>query len=559
MKLLPLLQEASSLALADLKKAMQKDKRVALIFKKDSTVDQVEDKEKFLSTIKFFLLNNENVRKFVASRDNIKEVSVRELGNWRKLRGSELDKDKFEWLKDFVKQLFKEHGSVVKGTISRDARKAVDEFVNSNTRGRRYLSPWVQKELESIPGIRPEKRVLLYRGILFSEYSLKDRERYDGTLEKGEGLKFLSTIRKGGRVVDLEWDNVSSWSTSKEVARRFAMFGPAESQHGAMMDWFQRGIQKRHIDGALGFVISTYAKPEDVLVDVNAYNTTMHHQHGNEGEMILKPGTYLARVVEKHTVDGEVDPDNPEADASESPAIKAIEKIKNFDFDLPEEANIGLNPISISDLFRRDVTDFKKLFTNSTTTKAMHAFDKLMTFYKKELSDLTDDEVRADKFVYDEKASKAVAKLKELMKFFNSDVTHSKFVSDENKRGRGKKFQLSSDEYRSTVKAHDLAGIEKHLLTTGRISDRVVTNSLRSLGRNLGVEVPSNLHQMGAAKQEPVIQSVIDAFYKKIGVDKPADKTESIKGAINLLKKAYRNARILGDLKELHEILGELK
>ena len=65
MSLLQQLQEASSLSVADLKKAVQKDPRAAPVLKADLKLDDIADKEAFLASVKFHILNNDKVREFV--------------------------------------------------------------------------------------------------------------------------------------------------------------------------------------------------------------------------------------------------------------------------------------------------------------------------------------------------------------------------------------------------------------------------------------------------------------------------------------------------------------
>lgn len=571
MTLIQLLQESSSLSLADLKKAMLKDPRAALIFKKDLTLDSIPDKEAFLATMKYYVFNNENVKSFVKMRHNVRDVDTQTFDSFRKMRGPELNEKNLEWLHDFVAAIFKEHNSVSKGTMSSELKKKLAEWFNSN-RGYHDLPTWAERELMAIPSLRPDKRVLLYRGILFSEGSLKERESYDGTLEKGNGLKFLQTIRKGGREVDLTWDRPSSWSTSKEIATRFAQYGPATSQFSAMTQWFDRSMNKRAIDGALGYVISTFANPEDILIDTGRFNANINQQHGDEGEVILKKGEYLARVVKKYTVEGEVDPEAPEKIDTDSPASKALVDVASYakDAELPEQ--VALTDREDGGGWRRaiyshealpvmsDMSKFKKLVLNSTTTAAVHGFDKLFEFYNKALHALQSEDLRADKYVSNDEMRKKVDRLKEFVDMFRHDVSHSKFRNDKNPKGRGKKHELTGEEYRATISPSDIKYIESDLMKHGKLIDRNAGRAFDDLAKYVGVALPSSkFYMMGAPKQVPVIDEVISKFFNSIGVDKPADRTDAIKSMLNLIRKAHRNYIMLEELKSIHNKLGELK
>ena len=58
MKLLQILNEASDLDLDAVKAALKKDKNTKILFKKDSTLADVEDKAKFIQTLKFLMLHH---------------------------------------------------------------------------------------------------------------------------------------------------------------------------------------------------------------------------------------------------------------------------------------------------------------------------------------------------------------------------------------------------------------------------------------------------------------------------------------------------------------------
>ena len=566
MKLIQLLQEASDLSLDDLKKAMMKDKRVAMIFKNGVTLEDIEDKAAFLKTLKYYLFNNQNVLSFVKSRNSGNTaINATGFANFRKFMPDDLTDARLEYIQEMVRAVFKEHQTVQKASISRSAKKDIEEWVNANS-GYHNLRTSTQDELMSIPGIRPDHKIVVYRGVLFGEHALKERERYDGTMEKGNGLKFLEMIRDGGRTVDLEWSRPSAWTTDKAVAEKFAKFGPAESGFAATLQWLERGMKKNAIDGALGYVVSTLADPKDILIDMAMYNATIKSQHGSESEVILKPGTYLARVVKKFTVHGEVDPALPEEDVSELPAAKAVGVVKELKAaaNLPEEIAI-LD--EYKDSWRSDARDllanmpaFKKLATTGTTTAVNHAFDKLMKIYHDNLSHLSDDDIRADKFASDPQVRKNVDKLKDLIGRFTEKVSHSKFSTPENRQSKGNTHELSGEEFRQTIKPYDISRIERDLLTRGAITDTDTAHSLNGIAKAVGTEVPSTSHfaKRGAAKQKPVIDDVVNHFYDKLGVDKPENESDALKGMINIIKKASRNYQMLKLIKNAHALMGDL-
>jgi hypothetical protein len=117
-------------------------------------------------------------------------------------------------------------------------------------------------------------------------------------------------IRDKINVGDLDFETSletpSSWSTSINTAERFARFSSASSQYGAMMSWFQRG--KKAIDGELGVIIKATIQPQDILVDLDRVQFSGHMIHGNESEMIVKPGANVqVEIVQAWTPEGEID------------------------------------------------------------------------------------------------------------------------------------------------------------------------------------------------------------------------------------------------------------
>lgn len=546
MSLIKLLQEASSLPLSSLKKAMMKDPKVSAIFKKDLSLDSIEDKDAFLTTLKYYLFNNESVKSFVASRAGLNRISKFEFDSLRKLKVADLTDDILQDIKDFAADAFKEHAATNRGSISTELKKELQKWTSHN--GRYFnLMPSSQRELMSIPSLRPSKKVVLYRGVLFSDDSLKSSKKYDGTLSVGNGLKFLKSIKNKGKEVDLAWDRPSSWTTSKEVAERFAKYGPATSSFMAQLQWFDREIAKKEIDGALGYVISTLADPEDILIDISKLE--LDTVHGDEREMILKPGTYHSRIIKKYTVHGEVDisagTDTDEASQKLNSHIDAVALFGNdialeHLFDI--EANIKTR-VSSSDCsaLLKYPTEFKKLILNSTTTEVIHTFDKLSQFYKETLHGINQDDVNVEKFALDDAMSRRAQKLKEIFNAFNDKRSHSAFTTPKGGKSVGEIYKLSGDEFRQTFKQFDIPTLEKDLLTGGKIgsgSSRFFTYFANAIGSEVP---PSTMASMGLAKQQQYLDDFASKFFNMIGLSKPDSLTEQYKTIFNLIKKAYRN------------------
>jgi hypothetical protein len=164
----------------------------------------------------------------------------------------------------------------------------------------------------AIEDIRPSSPVLLYRGLLFKEgYQMGELASNENERKYAERMHnkhksarvFIDAMRAGRIDVNMNYPTASSWTTSKTIAERFASKNAASSQHLAMLNWLR---QKGAIDGELGIVISTLARPSDIIVDLSKIE--LYGMHGNESEMILMPGTKKVRIAKLMTADGAMYP-----------------------------------------------------------------------------------------------------------------------------------------------------------------------------------------------------------------------------------------------------------
>lgn len=541
MKLIKLLQEASSLSLADIKKAMLKDPKVAFIFKKELSLSDISDVSSLLASLKFYVLNNTSVMDFVEKRDNIKYLNKNAFSRLRKLKTEEFNEEALEEVREFLTDLFKEHNSVQKSIMSPELKKELANWVDSNSRYHN-LSAYAIAELRSNPNFRKNKKIVVYRGVLFTEGDLKNRPSFGDSFTEGNGLKFLKSIRKGNKTVDLSWDRPSSWTTNKSVAERFAKFGPASSQFMAMSKWLDRAADKREIDGDLGYVVSTLVDPKDVLIDMSVISTNLAARDYGEDEVILAPGKYLVKIVKKFTVDGEV---NPDAEVIDNPVNSAVEYIKNevSSFSIPEKFT--------SKEFTTVMTEFggipalktksvaRLLITSAATTLSLHLHDKLSELYKKSgIVNLKQADFSADRFNTDGEINNA-STIRKMFKAATSTVTHG-----------GKKHthhNLSADDYRTTLRDTELSALESSLLTRGSVGNNSEM-MFRNVARTVGVVLPASFWQMGPTKQKPFIDAVVKGTLDILGLPfNEESDTENYKAFVNYLKKLLRNIGMLRD------------
>lgn len=551
--LLPTLQEASSHSIPDLKKILAKDRRVKQILQKTLDLEEITDRVEFVQTLKFFVLNNRNVLDLVDSRTGAKDLHNWSLKSLREMKPSELTQKKLDQLREFVADLFREYAYVERSGMSPGLRKELKDWVNGN--GRYFsLSASAQRELSSLPNVRSPRPVVLYRGLLFSGHDLKETKRYDGQLEVGKGLKFLRSVREGTRTVDLEWERASSWTTSREVAMRFAQFKSASSNFEATLNWLSNA-DKGKIHGDLGFIVSTLARPEDVLVDMNLAVMNTHMQHGNEFEVILKPGTYTCRVNTKYTKAGEVD---PIASQESSVASEAIDAARNFidEWSVLDSSPLrveGWNSIDFERILNHGKTDaFIKLASPKTRESLLESFDQLKAFYKKYLADLEVGELESQ--MTNPATSRIVDWLLSVKKFFGDTRNHPDFKTKTDSRGRVKISEMSASQFRESGWStfHDRVAKTFNGL---RFTDFSIGDTINILRRAQGKDRIKDLHRKGRQEQQDVVAEVLDDFFKMINVDRPTDDAEAQKKMKSVLLAAERNIQLLNVFSGLQEKL----
>jgi hypothetical protein len=589
MNLIQLLQEASSAPLEDVKNSLKKDPNTKVLFQSVSTLDSVKDKGAFLATVKYHLLNNKNVINFAKSRSINKDAPndqrtgmVKNISSWhvfslRKLRAETMNASNFSDLKAFVKDLFAEHTVVQKGTVSASTRKELSDWVNGN--GRHFnLSRAAIAELTSIPNIKSTEKVTLYRGVLFKKFDLEKKRDYsDWNNEKmvdGNGLAFIKQIRQGTKILDLDWDKPSSWSIAPQVAERFAKYGAADSSFGATMQWLQRGADNREIDGELGFVFMIQADPEDVIIDMEKVSDMLQMNHGGEGEVILKPGKYFAKIVKRYTVRGEVDPKGVDV-SSKSKIVHQIhyELQKLQDLKIGQMVNkVPKSYVNNEPSYRENTfehyniqpmlsDDFIKRLkiVNSMTDEIHAAFEKFQMMSKELNTKYKDVELTSDMVdVSNDEEVKRFKIVQALMKKGNARTKSSHFGD----KREGPLFEIPRDKLRMSL------GEPPYVKELGENIRRAGgTVELHIGDKDLGIwfdhqykkitgkSISSRFDMLGNAKQKPAVELVLKDFFGQVDIPYPEDYKEALIQFRNILVKYYRNLRLLDKLRDIDYVL----
>ena len=105
----------------------------------------------------------------------------------------------------------------------------------------------------------------------------------------------------------VQQDKMTSWTHNPSIAERFARYRAHYGQMDGMMSFLSRSQDKRHIDGDLGVIVQTIARPEDILVDTTMIDLGYNGGGFQESEVILKPGAKLVRIFTAYNQQGNLD------------------------------------------------------------------------------------------------------------------------------------------------------------------------------------------------------------------------------------------------------------
>lgn len=216
----------------------------------------------------------------------------------------------------FIKEFAKLASRHQKGKLSTQAKKSIRDYIESYS-GRARLPQQVITELLATPGIRPDKPVILYRGMMF-------QKSYNGSYDE-RALAFFDSVRKGRDRMTMDMKGMSSWTYDTKTAERFARYRANSGNFDGMMSALSRSAEKRHIDGELGIIMQTIARPEDIIVDTTMIDLGSNFGGFDESEVILKPGAKVIRIFTAFNQNGVIDLKNIAEE--ESPAEKLIKDV----------------------------------------------------------------------------------------------------------------------------------------------------------------------------------------------------------------------------------------
>lgn len=325
--------------------ALKKDPATGPAFK-SGTPDL--DAAAMLVTMRRLMFNNHDVRKLLDGAVHYKYLLK---------PGMEPSADSLVYvLKEFAKRA----SGIKRGALTARAKKELRDYMDS-VGGRMKPSQATIDEIMSVPALRPNKPVVLYRGLMFERSSYRPED------SEAKMAPFLKAIRAGKRSLTLPQDKLSSWSYSPAIAERFARYKANYGKMDGMMSFLSRSKEQRHIDGELGVVVQLIARPEDILVDTTMVDLGYNGGGYNEAEVILKPGAKLVRIFVAFNQQGQLDLSGAAADESE--ADKTIKQV-----------------VSAAQMVDIQTTFVKPMWSNSldwTFERMSYAYEKRSQLVKK--------------------------------------------------------------------------------------------------------------------------------------------------------------------------------
>jgi hypothetical protein len=406
------------------------------------------------------------------------------------------------------------------------------------------LSYHAVRELMTFPTIRPDGPVRLYRGLAFYEHSLKEKDTGYGTMEVGEGLKFLRSIRQGKRVADIKCGEATIWTRDKQKAMEAAF-----SDHS----WEQKNPK---IKGELGFVISVLARPSDIIVDTDMLGPKVKH---DPAVVVLKTGDYTVRVVHKWTPDGEVDPTEKPADAPTEVADSLMMFARIFKLPYPDPEFSGMD--RGSDTPERKAS-FLQLIQPEATAKITKAYDTLREFYIKFIKDVPESQMNS--LAADPEYGKAALVAKELHEFMASTKPHPTLADERYSASKGRKkyvprHELSGQEMFDGDKSFSVRDAIGPMVKPVRYTDWGTGVRLNDLASMAGLTRIKDAHRAAGKIQQKQVDEIVPAFIKMIGEPVPENRQAAAHLIAETIRTAERNASILSDLWEVKRKLDALK
>lgn len=553
MNFLQQLDEAASIPLDQLKDKMKKDPRVKLIFTRSPQLDQIKDKAEFIKTLRYYVFSNPQVRAHIEKRADRRDVSKHWWKQFSTMKPTDqLTQMQLEWISMLVKDLIKDAAYVAKGDISSRAFEAFNKWFHSSSEYQ--LDTYTTREIDSLD-LKPTSAVTLYRGVLFDERSLRSSD-----FSNSEGLKFLKSVREGTRVVDLKYDHATRWTTNKNDALVMALYGPSESWRKGE-DIEEKKVAKYR--GVLGFVVSTLATPDDILVEMKQLEPIYNwptKTSGGYNSVVLKPGKFLSRIVGKYTPEGEEDP-IPKKDDDE-PDLSVLKNLltlfgKILKLPFPEISFDGFSRLTHDPKVMSEMGLLLEPGVKERLSKLMTAS---LNYYKKHLEKLDPKKLTSQAAA----EPQTFSALQDIHELFGQYITHKRYANPNAMRRQEREAAaVSIKDLRSADDVFDAKYFEQDLASAAGI----VTLQKRFTAWNSAsffvgfakladpnYKVPEKIHLEGWKVQKELVDRGVRGFFMAAHEPMPETPAEQAKEMMRIGREVLSLAWVAKFLQQLKSI-----
>lgn len=546
MSLIQRLNEAANIPVEDLKAKMQKDPRVKQLFARTFDVDAIKDRDEFIRTLRFYLFSNHFVRDYVKRRTLARELSTQSFKLLDKalVPGKPFTQTQIDWLREFIKILFKDVGYTASRELSKRGRENVATWVN-DIRG--PLDTATTRELNSL-AIRPTKPITLYRAFVFHKRNMEERE-IDHTSAGVSGYQFFKSVRAGTQVVKLSLDIASLWTKDRNEALSLALYGRNSSWRK-----YTEGAPKAISDqkGEVSFVVSARVDPVNIIADLGLlgqYNGWPTPHDAASQAVIVAPGEYTCRINSKHSRSGEEDPvfsaDDARVDVEaltqQLTLLARIIKLPKNDFKFEGFSRYAWSPEVMSEIVPLNDPDVQH--------RLLSMFKQVFSFYKKHLEPIDPLQLANQ---LSGRSSGTIVALNEINDLFDGYISHSRY--EHNIGGHRKSITIKIKELRDPAdiataqpsNLMDLPEMIDMLKNRKRETNWRAVNGWKGLAEIGDPKLPWNdqLARSTAAEQMRFVDAAMKGFYSLIGQSMPDTHEEQARQFSRAIIKADIYGRI---------------
>lgn len=575
MKLIQQLDEAANIPLEELKDRMKKDPRVSVLFRRDFDPSEIENQKEFFETLKYYFFNNQLVREYVKKREGKGTFGKISLFDWKRLTSitpevfeKHVDAAKYNILvaaKEMISAVFSDLTSYQSGKLPTKVIDELSQALNLDYPQKEFrLYDTTIKYLDTFD-LKPERQIRLYRGMIFDTDAMKEIGP-GHRANIGSGLRFLKGIREGSRVAEFDWPGATTWYKNVEDARWAASQGRARLAHERMSG--KEAPKTVHPDYIMGFVVSTLAKPEDVVVDLSVLSDNSGWPSKTSdyyNTVVLHPGKKLVRIVSKYTKAGEVDPVQKDSDVEDDlesyrDSLSLLGKIIKIPF-----ADVRLTPQVLrypsTSLGQKMPADdqVRELASKELTEKLAKSLSTIINYFNKHIRDIDVDAITASA---GPEYADVLNKIKAFKQKMSSTIRSAKFRDKDNWRGTKKIYELEdANDFFENQEDLELDALIKTLSGKERFTDWMTGSAIEGIAHRFGMSRMElhNIHRKGKASQKPALDFIVRNLFIMFDEDMPADETARFRVLSNLLGTAAKNSAALELLYGIKNVVADAK